>query len=150
MRSKQTLFIGLAGFFAIAIALMTSVIRKTREIGLLVAMGGTPRKVGAVFCLQGLVIGLGGTLAGWALASLMIHFRRAMMEFIVPLFADQVNVEQYYHFLTLKVYQPWESQEILQTFLVAGAFGLIVSTLAGLLPAWKAASLKPADALRSE
>ena len=142
--------IGLVAAFAIAIALMTSVIRKTREIGLLVAMGGTRRQVGAVFCLQGLVIGGFGTLAGWSLASLMIHFRRAMMEVIVPLFSDQVNVEQYYHFLTLKVYQPWESPEIFQTFLVAGFFGIAVSTLAGLLPAWKAASLKPADALRSE
>ncbi len=142
--------IGLVAAFAIAIALMTSVIRRTREIGLLVAMGGTRAQVGAVFCLQGLVIGGFGTLAGWSLASLMIHFRRSMMEVIVPLFADQVNVEQYYHFLTLKVYQPWESPEILQTFLVAGCFGLVVSTLAGLLPAWKAASLKPADALRSE
>ena len=100
--------------------------------------------------MQGLVIGLFGTLVGWSLAFLMIHFRRPMMEFIVPLFADRVNVEQYYHFLTLKVYQPWESPEILNTFLVAGLFGVIVSTLAGLLPAWKAARLKPADALRSE
>ena len=142
--------IGLVAAFAIAIALMTSVIRKTREIGLLVAMGGAPGKVGAVFCMQGLVIGLFGTLVGWSLAFLMIHFRRPMMEFIVPLFADRVNVEQYYHFLTLKVYQPWESPEILNTFLVADLFGVIVSTLAGLLPAWKAARLKPADALRSE
>ncbi len=142
--------IGLVAAFAIAIALMTSVIRKTREIGLLVAMGGTPGKVGSVFCLQGFVIGIFGTFAGWSLAFLMIRFRRPMMEFIVPLFADRGNVEQYYHFLTLKVYQPWESPEILKTFIIAGIFGVVVSTLAGLLPAWKAARLKPADALRSE
>ncbi|MFP6854418.1 MAG: FtsX-like permease family protein [Opitutales bacterium] len=140
----------LVSAFAIAIALMTSVVRKTREIGLLVAMGGTPRKVGAVFQMQGFVIGLAGTLAGWSLACLMIGFRHEMMEFIVPLFTEQLDVEQYYHFFSLKVYQPWESPAIAETFLWAGLFGVGVSTLAGRLPAWRAASLKPAEALRSE
>ena len=41
--------IGLVAAFAIAIALMTTVLRKIREIGLLVAMGGTVFEVGMIF-----------------------------------------------------------------------------------------------------
>ena len=96
------------------------------------------------------MIGLFGTLSGWAMASLMIYYRRGIMDTLVPLFANTENVEQFYQFRTLKVFQPWESAEICNTFLIAGLFGLVVSTLAGLLPALKAAWLKPADALRSE
>ena len=36
------------------------------------------------------------------------------------------------------------------TFLVFGAFAVAFSTLAGLLPAWKAVRLNPSEALRSE
>ena len=49
--------IGLVAAFAIAIALMTTVLRKIREIGLLVAMGGTRLAVGMIFCMQGFIIG---------------------------------------------------------------------------------------------
>ena len=45
--------IGLVAAFAIAIALMTTVLRKIREIGLLVAMGGARGAVGAIFACRG-------------------------------------------------------------------------------------------------
>ena len=131
---------------------MTSVLRKTREIGLLVAMGGERSSVGAVFCLQGFVIGVIGAIVGWALALVFIHYRNALMGFFVQLLAgdDGAGVEQFYDFYSLSVPYPWESTESLNTFLVFGCFSVFVSTVAGLLPALKAARLKPAEALRSE
>ena len=45
--------IGLVAAFAIAIALMTSVLRKIREIGLLVAMGARPVAVEPFFAYKG-------------------------------------------------------------------------------------------------
>ena len=141
----------LVAAFAIAIALMTSVLRKTREIGLLIAMGGDRLGISIVFCLQGFVIGVIGVLAGWCLACLMIRFRHALMDVIVPIFSDQMTDSPYYqHFSAVKVSLPWESWDIAVTFFWAGLFGVVISTLAGLLPAWKASRLKPAEALRSE
>ena len=145
--------IGLVAAFAIAIALMTSVVRKTREIGLLVAMGARRLSVGAVFCLQGFVIGLLGALAGWGMALVFIHYRDGLMGFIVRNIAGEEGgdgVAQFYDFYSLKVPYPWESPDSLQTFIVFGSFAVVVSTLAGFLPASKASRLKPAEALRSE
>ena len=61
-----------------------------------------------------------------------------------------VGVAQFYDFYSLKVPYPWDSPNSLQNFLIFGAFAVGVSTLAGFLPAWKAARLNPAEALRSE
>tara|TARA_B100002019_G_scaffold10072_1_gene8009 strand:- start:839 stop:2452 length:1614 start_codon:yes stop_codon:yes gene_type:complete len=145
--------IGLVAAFAIAIALMTSVLRKIKEIGLLVAMGGGRASVGMVFCLQGFIIGFLGAVLGCGLALLFIHFRDGLMNFIVTKIAGedgQAGVSQFYDFYSLEIYYPWESPETLNTFLAFAIFAIFVSTLAGLVPAWRATRLKPADSLRSE
>lgn len=145
--------IGLVAAFAIAIALMTSVLRKTREIGLLVAMGGSRVSVGTVFCLQGFIIGLLGAVLGCGFALLFMYFRDELMTFIVHHIAGeegQAGVSQFYDFYSLQIYYPWESTESLNTFLTFAFFAILVSTFAALLPAWRATRLNPADALRSE
>jgi ABC-type lipoprotein release transport system permease subunit len=145
--------IGLVAAFAIAIALMTSVLRKIREIGLLVAMGGARGLVGSIFCLQGFLIGLLGAVLGCGLALLFIRFRDEIMSFIVVRIAGdegKSGVAQFYDFYSLSVPYPWESPESASTFLTFGLFAVLVSTVAGLIPAWRAARMNPADALRNE
>ena len=145
--------IGLVAAFAIAIALMTTVLRKIREIGLLVAMGGRRFSVGMVFCLQGFVIGSIGAVLGCGLAILFIRYREVIMTFIVKRIAGsdgQAGVTQFYDFHSLDVPFPWESSQSLSTFISFALFSVLVSTVAGLLPAWRATRLNPADALRSE
>ena len=145
--------IGLVAAFAIAIALMTSVLRKIKEIGLLVAIGGKQFSVGLIFCLQGFIIGGLGAILGCGLALLFIRYRDTLMNFIVEKIAGkdgQAGVTQFYDFYSLEVFYPWESSESMSTFISFAAFAIFVSTMAGLLPAWRAARLNPADALRSE
>ncbi len=145
--------IGLVAAFAIAIALMTTVLRKIREIGLLVAMGGARGLVGLIFCLQGFLIGLFGAVLGCGFALLFIRFRDEIMSFIVVRIAGdegKSGVAQFYDFYSLRVPYPWESPESASTFLTFGIFAVLVSTLAGLIPAWRAARMNPADALRNE
>ncbi|MEK9772978.1 MAG: FtsX-like permease family protein [Opitutae bacterium] len=145
--------IGLVAAFAIAIALMTSVLRKIREIGLLVAMGGARGAVGSIFCLQGFLIGLLGAVLGCGLALLFIRFRDEIMSFIVVHIAGdegKSGVAQFYDFYSLNVPYPWESPQSASTFLTFGLFAVLVSTLAGLIPAWRASRMNPADALRNE
>ena len=116
-------------------------------------MGGRRISVGLVFCLQGFIIGFLGACLGCSLALLFIRFRDELMNFIVRNIAGedgQAGVSQFYDFYSLEIFYPWESQQSLATFLSFGLFSIFVSTLAGFIPAWRAARLKPADSLRSE
>lgn len=138
------IFIILVASFSIAISLMTTVVRKTREIGLLGAMGGSRFGVGACFCLQGLLIGAVGTVLGVAGALGALHFRNEILRAFASFTGRGDALVEAYGFAYLPVhYIPLD-------FVLVAGFSLLVSTLAGLLPAWRAARLQPAEALRSE
>lgn len=138
------IFIILVASFSIAIALMMAVIRKTREIGLLVAMGGRPHQVAYSFCFQGFVIGTIGTAVGIGMAILCLYYRRSILSGYSKLTNSQVNFLGQYDVYEIPVHY------LMSDFVIVTCFAVIISTLAGLLPALRAARLKPADALRSE
>ncbi len=60
-------FVGLSVAFGIASVLVVSVVQKSREIGILRAMGITRGQVLRIFLLQGGLLGIGGAMAGLAL-----------------------------------------------------------------------------------
>jgi lipoprotein-releasing system permease protein len=138
------IFIILVASFSIAIALMMAVIRKTREIGLLVAMGGRPYQVAYSFCFQGFVIGLFGTLLGILMALLCLNYRSQILSAYTDITNTQTNFLGQYDVYQIPVHY------LASDFITVTCFALVISTLAGLLPALRAARLKPADALRSE
>ncbi|PXA04134.1 ABC transporter permease [Coraliomargarita sinensis] len=138
------IFIILVASFSIAIALMMAVIRKTREIGLLVAMGARPRQVAYSFCFQGFVIGSIGTLCGILMALVCLHYRRPILTAYSKLTQSEVNFLGVYDVYEIPVHY------LASDFITVTCFAIGISTLAGLLPAFRAARLKPADALRSE
>ncbi len=137
-------FIIVVAAFSITSSLLVTVVRKTREIGLLGAMGGSARDVAACFCVQGLFIGLSGTIAGLALGFALLHWRNALVGFIAKLTMGQETFVKFYQFSSLPAYT--ESKDVIMIVV----FSVIASTLAGLIPAWRAARLKPVEALRSE
>tara|TARA_Y200000002_G_scaffold382668_1_gene400644 strand:+ start:4689 stop:5921 length:1233 start_codon:yes stop_codon:yes gene_type:complete len=138
------IFIILVASFSIAIALMMAVMRKTREIGLLIAMGALPRQVAYSFCLQGLIIGFLGTFLGIGLALMALHFRASIMSFYAQITGNELNFLGIYDVYALPVHY------LLSDFIMVTCFAVFISTLAGLVPALRAALLNPADALRSE
>jgi len=138
------IFIILVASFSIAIALMMAVIRKTREIGLLVAMGARPHQVAYSFCFQGLVIGFLGTVMGILMAVICLHYRRQILSLYANITNTQTSFLGQYDVYEIPVHY------LASDFISVTCFALIISTLAGLLPALRAARLKPADALRSE
>lgn len=138
------IFIILVASFSIAIALMMAVIRKTREIGLLVAMGARPRQVAYSFCLQGLVIGVIGTMMGILMALCALHFRVPILGLYARITGNQVDFLGIYDVYEIPVHYLWSD------FVMVTCFAVVISTLAGLVPAMRASLLKPADALRSE
>ena len=126
--------------FSIMTSLHTSVVRKTREIGLLGALGAVSRRTAAVFCWQGFVIGVAGSVLGVLLALLLLHYRNA----IVGLFMDPLTMAKYYQFLSFPV--DYAASDFVKVVL----FAILAATAAGLLPAWRAARIKPSETLRHE
>lgn len=138
------LFIVAVAVFAIAIAQLLTVVRKTREIGLLLVIGGNARGILGLYCFQGGLIGLLGAALGVAIALTALAFRDPIIGFLSGISGTRETLVQFYYFQNLPV--------SLKTAEIAGiallAVGLAV--LASLLPALRAARLRPAETLRME
>lgn len=130
--------------FSIMSSLLTFVIRKTREIGLFAAMGATPRQLAACFCLQGMIIGVAGTLLGIGLGRTLLYFRNDITSTLSSLLSVSDSMNQIYGFAYLPArVQPGD-------LIVISLLSILIATLAGLVPAYKASKMNPVEALRSE
>lgn len=138
------LFIVLVAAFSISIALYTSILRKTREIGLLGAMGVQPRAIAGVFATQGFIVGLTGTALGFGVAVSLLHFREPFLRFVLNVFEKEAVFVRFYQFLRFPV--EYKAFDFASTF----AMTLLLTTLAALVPALLAANQRPAEALRYE
>jgi len=138
------LFVILVSTFAITSSLLITVVRKTKEIGLFGALGGRRWQVAACFCLQGLVIGVAGTVLGFGLGFLCLHYRNAVIHAFAKLTQSEAALLRFYQFSDLP------SHSDLSDMAFIAVASVVMSTLAGIIPAWRAARLKPAEALRAE
>ena len=130
------LLIVLVAAFNIVSTLTMVVTDKTREIGILKAMGLPARSVRRIFFLQGLVIGLvgtlGGLLLGMAASVALEHYKFIKLDPSVY-FIDHLPV----------------ATEWGDVLLTVGA-SIVVAALATLYPAMQAAKLYPLEAIRHE
>ncbi len=140
MMSLIIVLIIIVASFSICISLYTSVLRKTREIGLMGAMGARPMQIACTYCFQGFLIGVLGSLAGLGLTVLILHFREPIVEIIV----GREALIEFYHFAHLPV--KYEFADAWR----ACAFATVLCTFAGLIPALGAARLKSSEAMRNE
>lgn len=122
----------IASFFGVVNTQYISVLERTREIGLMKALGMSRGTVSRLFILEATWIGFIGALFGSLLAF-------AVGSALNPWISRKLNFGKY-HLLVFDIKQV----VLLIIFLMA------VTTLAGLLPARKAARLSPIDALRTE
>lgn len=137
-------FIVVVAALSIMSSLLISVVRKTREIGLLGALGGSSMQVALCFCAQGFLLGLVGTTAGLGIAWVVLTFRNEIVQVLARLTVGPEVFEQFYGFVNLPSHT---TASDLVTIIIGS---VVASTLAGLVPAWRAAKLKPVEALRSE
>jgi lipoprotein-releasing system permease protein len=137
-------FIIVVAAFSVTSSLLIAVVRKTREIGLLGALGGRPVHVAACFCFQGLLIGVTGTITGLAMGFGALHFRNDMVRAFTQLTGSEEALVRFYQFANLPAHLARGDLILIIVCSVA------ISTLAGLLPAWRASRLKPVEALRND
>jgi lipoprotein-releasing system permease protein len=130
------LLIVLVAAFNIVSTLTMVVTDKTREIGILKAMGMTARSIRRIFLAQGIVIGLVGTLAGLVLglmAAIAVERYR-----LIPLDPAVYFID----------HLPIDSRPLDVALIVAASLG--IAALATLYPARQAARLYPVEAIRHE
>ncbi|AKB29438.1 ABC transporter, permease protein [Methanosarcina siciliae T4/M] len=128
------LIYGIAGF-GIANTLITIVAQRTREIGILKAMGASQKSIMVVFLFQSLVLGAIGLVLGIILGYIVTI---ALQNYEI-----EVPQEMYFGLQTL----PLEVKPL--NFLYAAFFAFIVNIISGIYPARKAAKLDPVKAIES-
>jgi len=126
----------LVAAFAIIGHLVLLVAEKRKEIGILKAMGAGAPSIAAIFLVAGMLIGVVGTVAGSAFGLLLIWVQNTYQ--IIRLSGDVYQIS----YLPMKL--TWSDFTM-----IVGAT-LVISFLATLSPARRAARLLPVDVLRYE
>lgn len=114
----------LVGAFGIGNVMMISVLERRREIGVRRALGHTRWVIGAQFVIEALILGVVGASIGALAAAFIVVAVSAVANWVV-------------------VIHP-------ATVLVALGAGVAMTVLASLYPSWRAATLEPLEALRTE
>jgi putative ABC transport system permease protein len=112
----------LVGGVGIANVMSISVIQRSGEIGIRRALGHTKGAIAFQFVLEAVFVGVLGGLVGVLAGVGVIYLVSSVLSWVATL-----NIP---------------------LFLIAGGMALIVSVIAGLYPAWKAAKLEPLETLR--
>ncbi|HYI39840.1 MAG TPA: lipoprotein-releasing ABC transporter permease subunit [Allosphingosinicella sp.] len=134
----------LVAVFNILSSLIMLVRAKTRDIAILRTMGASRRGLMKVFMTVGVIIGVIGILAGLGLGFLLLYFRQPFVN-LIQFLTGQNLWDPSIRFLT-ELPSKTDPFEVLA--IVTMAF--VLSFLATLYPAWKAASTDPVQVLRYE
>jgi len=137
-------FIVIVAAFGITSALITFVVQKTREIGVLKSLGASRGQVMMIFLGQSLVVGVVGVCAGLALGRLAIAYRNEFLHLMNRVTGFELFPAAIYNFTELP------ALIVPGDILVICGGSLVICVLAGLIPAWIAGRLRPVEALRYE
>ncbi len=137
------LIIAVAAFNIIATLIMV-VADKRADIAILRTLGATPRQIMGIFMVQGTVIGCVGTLIGGVLGVLLALNVSQLVAWLERVSGMHLFSSDVYFINSLPSELQW-----FDVLLICSA-GLLLSFLATLYPAWRAAGTQPAEALRYE
>lgn len=126
----------LVGALNIISTLVMVVMEKTRDVAILRAMGASAKSIMTIFMVQGLLVGLVGTLAGLASGLGICHLLARYKFISLP--------SDVYYITTLPV-----RVELWDVCLVSLS-AVVISFLATIYPSWHASKLNPVEAIRYE
>jgi lipoprotein-releasing system permease protein len=137
-------FIIIVAAFGIMSTLITVTVQKTREIGVMKALGAASGKILRIFLLQGFIVGVFGVAIGIALGLLTVQNINPINHFLSHVVGIDLFPRDIYNFPSIPAFLT------VQDLLTIGLSALVICTLAGVLPALRAARLEPVEALRHE
>ena len=125
-------------------AQITFVVQKTREIGMLKALGATNLQISCIFLGQSAIIGVLGVLGGCALGVLAVAYRNEFLHFMRWATGWELFPASIYGFGDLPaIIAPHD-------IAVISISSFVICVLGGVVPAFRAGRLKPVEALRYE
>ena len=125
-------FVVLLGAMAVHLALSVRVAEKTREIGVLRALGADPRQLSKIYLIEGIALGTVGSFAGLLLARGLCF-----------LIANQLRLPAFYYSTKIPVAWSWS-----QTLSMA-LLGVLLATLASWIPSKRVLNVEIQHALRA-
>ena len=137
------MIVGVAAFNIVATLVMI-VKEKQSDIAILRTLGAGPANILATFAIQGVLIGLVGTLLGAGLGALVSHNLESMVAWLERLLGTQFLDASVYLMSDLPAYV--EGMDVLRVCAVA----FVLCAIATIYPAWRASRTAPAEALRHE
>lgn len=122
----------LVGAVGIMNTMYTSVLERTRQIGIIKAVGASYDHILSLFLIESGMIGLVGGVLG--------IFLGVLTAYLIGLAAGQMGILKLFSFASLDYFG----------FLVVLLLTFIIGVISGILPARQAAKMEPAEALRYE
>lgn len=146
---KRTIFIIMSLIIAVAVfnvvsTLVMVVNDKRSEIAILRTLGLAPKSIMTIFMIQGIVIGFWGVVIGTALGLLIATNVNHLIHWLESILGHTVFEPSIYPLSHIPTVIRWDD-----IFMIA-LMAFLLSSLATLYPAWKAAKTQPAEALRYE
>jgi lipoprotein-releasing system permease protein len=130
--------------FGLCSTLITVTVQKSREIGLMKALGANDLQVCGVFLFHGTVVGVVGAVSGTVLGLAILHYLNVIRDFLLYAFHIQVFASSVYGLPEIPaVVNP-------ENIVIIAVSAVVICVLAALIPAVSAATLAPARALRYE
>ncbi len=144
MMALILLVIMLVAAFGLCSTLITITVQKRREIGILKALGARDAMVLRIFLFHGAWVGLLGSGIGLLISQLTLSNLNLIRDLLLKVFQIDAFSAAVYQLTKIPA-----DQNLFITLSVA-LTAIAICILAALLPAWQAARLAPASALRNE
>ena len=137
------LIVAVAAFYLVAMLAMVVTDKRT-DIAILRTLGTSPRRVMAVFLIQGSVIAWLGVASGVLFGVWIGYYAGAVAAFLERLFRFEIFDSEVYVITRLP------SELRLEQILWIAGIAMVITLLATIYPAYRASRIPPADALRYE
>jgi lipoprotein-releasing system permease protein len=138
------IFVVIVAAFGIMSTLITSTVQKTREIGLMKALGAQMTQIMWIFVAQGMIVGFFGTLIGLTTGIALVQYRNQVRDLLAATLHIELFPAAVYQFSQIP------AEIVPRDVFMICVSGFLICSIAAIVPAYFAARLDPVKALRFE